>query len=302
MHSSKNGNPISLNSRDIRSWILASRPKTWTASIAPVCIGHFLTPDLPFQFLPLLFALLLQIGSNFANDYFDFVKGVDTPHRQGPKRALLEGWISKSEMRWAMILVFSLAFLCAIPLMQKVGILSLFFTLFAIACAIFYTAGPKPLAYLGLGEPTVFFFFGPVAVLGTHYLQTFSFDLPSIIWSLPPGLLASAILTANNLRDYPTDQQSGKNTLVVRFGLDFGKKLWIFCMYSALTIPCIATFLWNLPLWQLLPSTLLAIGAPLARQCRRAQTPTDFFPLLPQTSLLLLLYTILFCVAHAFSS
>lgn len=299
MLTTKNANPTSLSSKDIRSWVLAARPKTWTASLAPVCIGNFLAGNVPFRFLPLVFALLLQIGSNFANDYFDFMKGADTKERQGPKRALLEGWISKKAMRWGMGIVFGLAFLCAIPLMQIAGIWALVATVVAIACAIFYTAGPKPLGYLGLGEVVVFAFFGPIAVLGTYYLQTLSWSALALAWSVPPGLLSAAILLANNLRDYPTDKKAGKHTIVVRFGLELGKKLWVAMMGLALAIPTWIVFTWNQSLWYALPSLLIFMAIPLMRQCIKAETPGAFIPLLPATSLLLLLYTLLFCSTHA---
>ncbi|MBM3183836.1 MAG: 1,4-dihydroxy-2-naphthoate polyprenyltransferase [Chlamydiae bacterium] len=224
-----------------QAFLLASRPKTWSASLAPVLIGGAIAVketalNLPIFTLTLLFSLLIQIGTNYANDYFDFIKGADTKERIGPKRAVQQGWIAPKLMLNATFITFGIAFLIALPLMLKVGWWSFVIAACCILSGILYTGGPKPFGYLGLGEIFVFLFFGPVATIGTFFLQTQTANLPIFIASLAPGFLSSAILMANNLRDATTDKICGKRTLVVRFGTRFGRIFYILCIQGAALI------------------------------------------------------------------
>ena len=187
--------------------------------------------------LTLLFALLIQIGTNYSNDYFDFMKGADTKERLGPKRAVQQGWIAPSTMLKASLIAFGAAFLFAIPLMLIAGWWSWCVALLAILSSIFYTGGPRPFGYLGLGELFVFIFFGPVATVGTYFLQTNTINLSIFIASLAPALLSSAILMANNLRDAKTDRAANKKTLVVRYGTSFGRVFYIACIQGAALTP-----------------------------------------------------------------
>ena len=163
-------------------------------------------------------ALLLQIGVNLANDYFDYVKGVDSPERLGPVRVTQSGLISPVEVRRGMIAVLGLAVLVGLYLVQAAGWPVVVIGLASILGALAYSGGPYPLASHGLGDLFVLIFFGLVAVGGTYYVQTLTFKSSVALLSLPVGFLITAILVVNNLRDIETDRQAGKNTLAVFFG------------------------------------------------------------------------------------
>jgi 1,4-dihydroxy-2-naphthoate octaprenyltransferase len=242
----------------------------------------------PIFVLTLLFSLLIQIGTNFANDYFDFVKGADNAHRKGPKRAVEQGWISPRSMLLGTFSVFAAAFFIAIPLMMQAGWWSYAIAAAAILFGTLYTGGPKPLGYLGLGELLVFIFFGPIAVCGTYFLQTDTLALPVFLASLAPGLLSCAILISNNLRDEPTDRIANKRTLVVRFKRRFGAIEYTLSIAAAAAIP----FFFSPLVWT--AAIIFPLSLPLIK---RAFFSPDLVPLLPGTARLLVLYTILFCAA-----
>lgn len=290
MHSMKNESPISQSSPSVlKAWILATRPKTWIASLAPVCIGASMAPTLYWRvfILTALFSLLIQIGTNFANDLFDFLSGADTEERKGPKRAVQQGWITPESMKKATIFVFSAAFICAIPLMLIAGIWSLVITSLAITFGILYTGGPKPLGYLGLGEVLVFIFFGPIATCGTYFLQTGLVSSASLIASIAPGLFSCAILVANNLRDEETDRKANKKTLVVRFGKLFGQIEFAFCILLPFAVP-IALLFFDGPYNLLGPFFLFPLAIQIIKQGAS----------LPLSSLLFFFYTVLFVVSY----
>ena len=219
-------------------WLLASRPKTLAAGLTPVLIGtamaaaagHF---HLAAALCAALGALLIQIGTNFANDYFDFVKGTDTEARIGPTRATQAGLVRPRTMLFATILVFALAFLPGAYLMLRGGWPIFAIGIVSVACGVLYTGGPYPLGYLGLGDLFVLVFFGPVAVGGTYYVQALDLPGPVLVAGLIPGLFSTAILTVNNLRDADTDVRTGKKTLAVRFGKTFARWEYLACMVIA---------------------------------------------------------------------
>lgn len=242
MPSMRNGNPASSASPSVlRSFILASRPKTWIASISPVCIGAFMASEIEKVVfaLTILFSLFIQIGTNYANDYFDFINGKDTKLRAGPKRAVLEGWIAPESMLVACMVTFGFAFLFAIPLMMMAGFWSFILAGACITFGILYTGGPFPLGYLGLGELLVFPFFGPIATCGTYFLQTQELNSTVFIASLAPGLISCAVLIANNLRDEKSDRATGKMTLVARFGKRFGMVEYALTLFGASMVPLV---------------------------------------------------------------
>ncbi len=205
-------------------WFLAARPKTLGAGIAPVIIGTALAAgDGAFHLVGALCALvgsvLIQIGTNYANDYSDFVKGVDTADRIGPMRATQAGLVTPSQMRRAAALAFGMAMLAGLYLVYRGGRPIVLIGVLSITCGVLYTGGPYPLGYLGLGDLFVLIFFGPVAVAGTYYVQTLALpDLAPVAAGFGPGLFSVAILTVNNLRDIEGDRRSGKKTLAVRLG------------------------------------------------------------------------------------
>ena len=298
----KSENPILQNSPSaLNAWALASRPKTWIASLSPVLIGTALAAgegiDYARFILVLLFSLLIQIGTNFANDFFDFAKGADTAERIGPKRAVQQGWISPRAMLRGALLAFGTALLIAIPLMLLAGWWSFPMAGAAVLFGILYTGGPKPLGYLGLGELLVLLFFGPIACCGAYYLQTLSLSFPIFLASLAPGLLSSAILIANNLRDQKTDAAANKRTLIVRFGRRFGSWEYTLSIALAASIPPLLVLFCQAKAPLLLASSILPASIPLLKKVFHFQSPAELIPVLQGTSLLLFLYTLLFSLA-----
>ncbi len=207
----------------LQIWILAARPKTLPAAAAPVIVGvGTALAEGVFRAGPataaLLGALLIQIGTNFANDYFDFLKGADNEARLGPTRVTQAGLLAAREVAAGMWIAFGLASLAGLYLIIQAGWPVLLIGLASILAGIAYTGGPFPFGYHGLGDFFVFVFFGPVAVVGTYFVQSGAAS-PAAVWSsLPIGSLATAILVVNNLRDIETDAIAGKHTLAVRLG------------------------------------------------------------------------------------
>ena len=245
MLSNKNENPIFLNFRNdlsMNPWILAIRPKTLPAAVAPVIIGTAMAfgDGLfhgPSALMALSAALCIQIGTNLANDYFDFKKGADTADRKGPIRVTQAGLIKPQMVLIASIVFFILAALSSVYLIHRAGTWILLIAVASIVSGIFYTAGPKPLGYLGLGDLFVLIFFGPVAVGGTYFTQALEINWSVIVAGLAPGFLSVAILVINNLRDIDSDRKAGKRTLAVRFGKSFAMSEYLFCIIAATLIP-----------------------------------------------------------------
>lgn len=226
------------------TWLLAARPRTLPAAASPVIMGTAMAyNDGGFHFASaaaaLSGALLIQIGTNFANDYFDHIKGVDTVHRTGPTRATQAGLVSPRQMIIAASAAFAFALLIGIYLVIRGGWPIVAIGLSAIACGYLYTGGPAPIGYIGLGDLFVLVFFGPVAVGGTYYVQTGGSSQLAMIAGLSAGLLSTAILTVNNLRDVDTDRMAGKKSLAVRFGKQFAKWEYLFCSAVALLVPAL---------------------------------------------------------------
>ena len=252
-------------------WLLACRLRTLPASIAPVLVGTSLAwADGKFSLAPALAAaagaLLLQILSNFANDYFDFAKGVDTRERVGPTRVMAAGLLSAHELRLGMAAVIALAILDGVYLtivggwpILAVGVVSIF-------AALLYTGGPFPFGYHGLGDLFVFIFFGLAAVGGTYYVQAGTLPIAALVAAAPVGFLITAILVVNNLRDIETDAEGGKRTLAVLIGPGNTRRQYLALLILAYS----ATVL----LWQAFdygPAVLLPlISLPLA--ARRASS------------------------------
>ncbi len=226
----------------ISTWILAVRPKTLWASLCPVILGSAVALrdegfHLPSALAAMVCALLIQIGTNLANDYFDFKKGADSLERVGPTRVTQSCLLPPITVRNAAYGMFILAFICGLYLLYRGGIPIFAIGILSILSGILYTAGPIPLAYVGLGDIFVLLFFGPVAVGGTYYVQTLALKPDLILAGFSPGLIALAILAVNNVRDFAIDKKAGKNTLVVRFGETFGKIEYTASMIGAMLIP-----------------------------------------------------------------
>jgi 1,4-dihydroxy-2-naphthoate octaprenyltransferase len=258
------------------AWILAARPKTLTAAAAPVLLGTAVASRFaPLELGPcvavLLGALLLQIGSNFANDVFDFEKGADNEQRLGPVRAVQAGLLTPSAMKQGLWVVMALAFAIGVYLTWVAGPVVVAIGLASMLCAIAYTGGPYPLGYHGLGDVFVFLFFGPVAVCGTVFVHLAEVPRIAVFYSVPLGLLCTNILIVNNLRDQLSDTQAGKRTLVVRFGARFGRWHYVLGSLSAYALvawPGLSGWSgpWSLlPLMTALPAGLIARGVWQAR-------------------------------------
>jgi 1,4-dihydroxy-2-naphthoate octaprenyltransferase len=279
-------------------WILAARPKTLIASISPVLIGSVLalssgTFDLTCFLFTLATALGIQIGTNFANDYFDFIKGADTAARKGPTRATQAGLVLPKTMKRATGVVFALTALSGCYLVWQGGLPIAFLLALSILLGILYTGGPFPLAYLGLGDLFVLLFFGPIAVVSTDYLQTHLFSWEALLAGLSTGALSSALLVVNNLRDIDEDRLAEKRTLPVRWGRRFGKIQYLLCLLCAfLPLPLLSPA----HPFSLLAFLALLPSMPLAYAVLRNQDPSQLNAILAKTGQLLLIYTLLFCV------
>jgi 1,4-dihydroxy-2-naphthoate octaprenyltransferase len=228
----------------IKIWIEAARPKTLWASIAPVIIGTAMAYsdgkwDPLIASLTLLSAMFIQIGTNYANDYYDFFKGADTQDRIGPVRATGSGLVKPETMKFAYYIAFALSIVFGLYLIGRGGLPILIIGTISIIFGILYTGGPFPLGYKGLGEIFVLIFFGPVAVGGAYYLQTLEINLTVILAGLSPGLISTALLTVNNLRDIHTDEKAGKRTLAVRFGPIFARIEYLLSIVIACIMPLV---------------------------------------------------------------
>jgi 1,4-dihydroxy-2-naphthoate octaprenyltransferase len=284
----------------IRVWLLAIRPKTLIASVSPVLIGTTLALSdgffNPFLFLvTLLTAIGIQISTNLANDYFDFLKGADNAARKGPLRVMQAGLVSSARMQTAIAFVMGLTFLMGCALIARGGIAIACLVVVSLALALLYTAGPYSLAYLGLGEFFVLLFFGSLAVSCTHYLQTLNFSKEAFLAGMAPGCFSTAILIANNVRDIEEDRKAHKITLVVRFGKMFGMVEYAFCIFLAFIPPLI--FCGEHP-FCLLTLLILLPAFPLMRGMlhEKEHTPAKLNYIFVHTGKLLYIFTFLFCL------
>jgi 1,4-dihydroxy-2-naphthoate octaprenyltransferase len=245
-------------------------------------------------------ALLLQIGSNLANDVYDFEKGADTEERRGPPRAAQLGLLSPVALKGGMLVVFALATLVGVYLTWVAGPLVVAIGLASIAAAIAYTGGPWPLGYHGLGEIAVFVFFGLAAVVGTTFVQTGS--TPALAWvaAIPVGGLATAILVVNNLRDIATDRIAGKRTLAVRWGAGAARAEWAIVVFGAYLMTLVAWLAFGRSIWLFLPWLSLPRAIALWRVVRTSDSGLVLNEALAQTAQLGVLFSLLFAVGLAF--
>ena len=228
----------------VRVWISATRPKTLTAGLAPVAAATGLaTAQGVFAgdavAASLMCVVFLQIATNLANDYFDFVKGADTAERVGPTRATQSELLSPTAVFLGMSVCLVLAAGAGGYLAGAAGWPMFALGAVCLACAVGYTGGPRPLAYHGLGDLFVLVFFGPVATAGTYYVQTQVLSADAILAGVGLGAFSTAILTVNNLRDRETDAAAGKRTLAVRFGDRFAAYEYMACLLVALLTPVV---------------------------------------------------------------
>ena len=286
---------------DRAAWLMAARPRTLAVAIGPIAVATAVaSSEGGARLLPalaaLLGAVLLQLGSNFANDVFDFEKGADNEDRVGPPRATQLGLLTPAQMKQGMWAVFGAAVLVGLYLVYVGGWPIVGIGVASIVAAITYTGGPWPFGYHGLGDVMVFLFFGIVAVVGAFYVQTLYASSAALLASLPVGALATATLVVNNVRDRETDIVAGKRTLAVRLGARGGRLEYV----------ALVTFAyWMLPVFHLVCEQSLFVYLPLAtlpRACQlldrvfRNDDPAVLNPALGDTAQLGLFYSLLLAI------
>ena len=281
----------------MKNWLLAARLKTLPAAISPVMLGSALAfHDGSFHVfisvVTLIAALLIQIGANFANDVFDFQKGADKEDRLGPTRVTQAGLISPKKMKKAMWLIFALAICAGFYLAFIGGWPIVWIGLASIAAGIAYTGGPYPLGYHGWGDVFVFIFFGLIAVPGTYYLQIGIVNELSLWMGAFMGMLSTAILVVNNLRDADTDMLSGKKTLAVRFGKKFSKIQYSILIFIPFLLPLYIW--WNAENELSVLITIIALPIPFILISQIfSLTGSDLNLILVQTARFLFIFTVL---------
>lgn len=249
---------------------MAARPRTLPAAVAPVLVGTALAWSegsldwLAFA-AALLGALFIQVGTNLSNDYSDARRGADTEERLGPVRVTAGGLVPPRQVLIATYASFGLAVLFGIYLIAVAGPVLLLIGAASILAGVLYTGGPRPYGYEGLGEVFVFTFFGLVAVTGSYYVQRLSLEWEAFALAVPVGLLASAILVVNNVRDLDTDRQAGKRTLAVRLGRERTRHLFTAMIVLAYVTALVPWLFGSLGPWVLLILLTLPIAVPLVR-------------------------------------
>lgn len=261
---------------------MAARPATLSAAIGPVLIGSSSAwRDGVFALLPFVVvafcALMIQIGVNFANDLADAQKGADTEARIGPTRAVASGIISEADMKRGIAIAFGAAAVGGLYLIWYAGWPILVIGAISIVAALGYTNGPIPYGYYGLGEAFVFIFFGLVATAGTRYV--FSPSVPAAVWTggVVMGLLAAAILEANNIRDIDTDRHAGKRTLAVVLGRPRARRLYAATVFGAFGVIVVGSLVGWLPFMAMIALVVAPLTIPLVRTIN---TETDGPPLI----------------------
>ncbi|MBG8555695.1 1,4-dihydroxy-2-naphthoate polyprenyltransferase [Hymenobacter guriensis] len=290
-----------------KAWLSAFRPRTLPLALASIMAGGFLAAS-HGQFRPeivglaALTTILLQILSNLANDYGDSQNGADSVHREGPQRAVQSGAISPAQMKRGMGLFGLMSLLSGLALLwvalgtAGAWVFAAFFVLglSAIWAAINYTAGSKPYGYAGLGDLSVFVFFGIVGVCGTYFLQTRALTLPVLLPAAALGCFATAVLNVNNIRDIRSDALAGKITIPVRLGPVKARQYhWLLLLLGFGCALLYVAFTYHSP-WQ----WLFVLSAPLllrnARLVWQRQDSAQLDPLLKQMAMTTLLFTLLF--------
>jgi 1,4-dihydroxy-2-naphthoate octaprenyltransferase len=298
--------PTSTAARPSRlgAWLVAVRPATLPAAVGPVLVGLGVAIGLGvLEPLPVLasvaVALLLQVASNVGNDLFDFRAGVDTEARLGPPRAAAMGLLSERELLAGLLVVVGLAGLVGLYLVSVGGLVILVLGVVAIVSAFAYSGGPWPYGYHGLGDVFVFVFFGLVAVAGTTYLQTLTWEPLAFAAAIPVGALVTAILVVNNMRDIDTDRAAGKRTLAVRTGERGAITEYLALLAVAYLVPAVLVVSGSTSVAALLPLLTLPLAVVLGRVVAGGGSPQRLNAVLRRTARLSLAYSALFAVGLA---
>ena len=261
-------NPGTLSGLQI--WLIAARPRTLPAAVAPVLVGTALAWTKGeinwFAFVAAAFgALFIQVGTNLSNDYSDARRGADTEERLGPVRVTAGGLVPPKQVLIATYASFAMAVLCGVYLIIIAGPVLLLIGAASILAGVLYTGGPRPYGYEGFGELFVFTFFGIVAVTGSYYVQRQALEWEAFALAVPVGLLASAILVVNNVRDLETDRRAGKRTLAVRLGRANTRRLFGAMVVLAYPTALLPTFFGSFNAWPVLIVLTVPIAVALVR-------------------------------------
>jgi 1,4-dihydroxy-2-naphthoate polyprenyltransferase len=290
---------VSTRPSAARIWLMAARPRTLPAAVAPVLVGTALaaTED---TFHPLVFAaamigaLFIQVGTNLSNDYSDARRGADTEDRLGPVRVTAGGLVPPSQVLLATYVSFALAVGCGAYLVAVAGPELLAVGAASILAGVLYTGGPRPYGYEGLGEVFVFLFFGLVAVAGSYFVQVQDLPWEAFVCAVPVGLLASAILVVNNVRDLETDRRAGKRTLAVRLGRERTRALYAGMLAGAFLAAPLPWLLGSMDAWLLLPWLAIPLATRLVGVVRSRTDGPALNGALAGTGALQLLFCLLF--------
>jgi 1,4-dihydroxy-2-naphthoate octaprenyltransferase len=281
-----------------RIWLMAARPRTLPAAVAPVLVGTSLA-GFAHVFYPLRFAaallsaLFIQVGTNLSNDYSDARRGADAEDRLGPVRVTAGGLVPPRQVLIATYVSFGLAVLFGIYLIAVAGWELLLVGAASILAGVAYTGGPRPYGYEGLGEVFVFLFFGIVAVAGSFFVQVEKLTWEAFALAVPVGLLAAAILVVNNVRDIDSDRRAGKRTLAVKLGRERTRVMYACVVYLAYLLTPITWVFGPTTAWVLLPWLTLPLAASVARIVRNRTDGPSLNGALAQSGLLQLSFCML---------
>jgi 1,4-dihydroxy-2-naphthoate octaprenyltransferase len=276
-------------------WLMAARPRTLPAAVAPVLVGTALAGYEhvfhPLRFVAaLLGAIFIQVGTNLSNDYSDARRGADTEDRLGPVRVTAGGLVPPQQVLVATYVSFGLAVLAGVYLIVVAGWQLLLVGAASILAGVAYTGGPKPYGYEGLGEVFVFLFFGVVAVAGSFFVQVRALNWEAFALSVPVGLLAAGILVVNNVRDIDSDRRAGKRTLAVRLGRGRTRSLFAGIVYLAFVLAPVTWVFGPARPWILLPWLTLPLATAVVRAVRNRTDGPSLNHALAQSGMLQLAF------------
>jgi 1,4-dihydroxy-2-naphthoate polyprenyltransferase len=285
----------------VRIWLMAARPRTLPAAASPVFVGTALAGFFgvfhPLRFVAALVgAIFIQIGTNLSNDYSDARRGADTEDRLGPVRVTAGGLVPPRQVLVATYVTFGVAVLAGIYLIVVAGWQLLLVGAASILAGVAYTGGPRPYGYEGLGEVFVFLFFGIVAVAGSFFVQVEHLDWEAFALAVPVGLLASAILVVNNVRDIDTDRRAGKRTLAVRLGRARTRSLFAAMVYVAYPLALVTWVFGPTRPWVALPWLTLPLAAGVVRVVRNRTDGASLNGALAQTGMLQLAFCVVLSI------
>jgi len=285
----------------IKLWVQAARPWTLGVAVSPVLMGTVIAhTEGGIQWLAavaaLLGGILIQIGTNLANDYFDFKKGADSGSRIGPQRVTQAGLIAPGTVRNGFLTCFVLAFLIGIYLVFLGGWPIVIIGLISLFLGLIYTGGPFSLAYNGLAELPAFLFFGPIACAATTYVQTGIWSSASIIVGSSAGFFSMALLTINNLRDYQEDRKVGKQTLIALFGRRFGILEYSLSVMTATLAPLVLSFLYPERYMVSITAITAFMAVHIVRITAQHREPKELLSVLKMTAKLQAIFTVIFMI------